>query len=152
MKRWATPGFTLVEMLVTVAILAIIASLSLTSYRQYLRRSYRADATTALLKIASAQERHYTQNGLYAGAAGLAAAPPAGLGMAGTAEGYYSLAIQLPAGGATAGFTATATVDPASAQADDDDCWIFSVNELGHRTAENRSGETDAEITAYCWR
>ena len=82
----------------------------------------------------------------------MATAPPAGLGIEGTERGYYSLAIEIAAGGAAIGFTATATVDPASNQADDEDCWVFGINERGLRTAQSKSGDTGAAVVDRCWR
>ena len=67
-------GFTLVELLITVVIIGILAGLSITGYGQYIRRANRADATAALLRISTAQERFYLQNGRYAGPEELAEA------------------------------------------------------------------------------
>lgn len=146
------PGFTLIELLVTVAILAIVSMLATTGYSQYMRRVNRVDATSALLRVASAQEKYYAQNGEYADAPDLAVAPPAGLGIAGTEKGYYSLDIDIAAAGTSVGYTASATVDDASAQASDEDCWVLTIDERGQRGAETRSGATSPEITARCWR
>ncbi len=143
-------GFSLIELLVTLAILAIVTTLAVGSYRQYLRRVNRVDATSALLRLAAAQEKFYAQNGQYTDV--LADAPPAGLGIGGTGRGYYDLAVQLDAGGAAIGYTATATVAGGGAQADDRDCWIFSINERGLRGAAPHGGSPDAAATDRCWR
>ncbi|MCC7259036.1 MAG: prepilin-type N-terminal cleavage/methylation domain-containing protein [Gammaproteobacteria bacterium] len=148
----AGAGFTLIELMVTVAIVALLASIATASYRQYLRRANRVDATTALLRLAAAQEKFYAQNGQYADGAAMAGAPPAGLGIAGTEHGYYTLAIELPAGGPAVGFTTRATVDPDGAQADDVDCWVLTIDQSGLRTASARDGATGAAITERCWR
>lgn len=148
----ASGGFTLIELLVTVAIVALLATMATAGYRQYLRRANRVDATAALLRLASAQEKFYTQNGQYADAGAMATAPPAGLGIAGTERGYYALDIELPPGGAVVGFTARATVAQAGAQADDADCWVLAIDERGLRSAETRSGGTGAGVTERCWR
>lgn len=141
-KARTTCGFTLIELLITVALLGIIATLAVGGYRQYVRRAARVDATSALLRVASAEEKFYAQNGRYADT-------PAGLGIENTERGYYALAIQIPAAGPAVGFTATATVNPGSSQADDEDCWVFSINERGLRNAESRSGDS---VTDRCWR
>jgi type IV pilus assembly protein PilE len=138
--------------MVTLAILAIVTSLAVGGYRQYMKRANRVDATSALLRLASAQEKFYAQNGQYADAAALAEAPPAGLGIAGTERGYYTLDIQPDADGAAVGFSATATVAADGPQADDAECWVFSVNERGLRGAETRDGDASAAITDRCWR
>ncbi len=148
----AHTGFTLIELMVTMAIVALLATLATASYRQYLRRANRVDATAALLRIASAQEKFYLQNGEYADAGVLADAPPAGLGIAGTEHGYYLLDITLPAGGAVVGFAATALADENGAQSDDTECWAYAIDERGVRTAWTREGDTSAAITTACWR
>lgn len=145
-------GFSLVELLVTLAILSIITTFAVGSYRQYLVRANRVDATAALLRIASGQEKHYAQNGEYAGDADLAAAPPEGLGIAGTERGFYTLAITPAADGLAVGYTATATADSSGGQQDDEDCRVFSINERGLRGAETSDGGTGPEVTERCWR
>jgi type IV pilus assembly protein PilE len=142
-------GFSLIELLITLAILAIVTSLGVAGYRQYVQRAARVDATSALLRVAAAQERFYTQNGQYAGDEELTLAPPAGLGITGTERGYYALAIDSADAELASGFTASAMVDPGSNQGDDEDCWIFSINERGQRSARDRD---DAENTDRCWR
>jgi type IV pilus assembly protein PilE len=146
-------GFTLIELLIAMVILAIIGGISIGSYRQYIRRANRVDATAALLRITTMQERHYLQNGRYAStAAELAAPPPAGLGIADTERGYYDLALAPAAGGAVAGYTATATSRAGGRQADDEECRTFSVDQRGQRGAETAGGARGPEITDRCWR
>ena len=65
--RKTNRGFTLIEAMVVVVIIAIMASIGIPSYRQYMMRAQRADGTGALLRMASAQEKFYLQNNRYAG-------------------------------------------------------------------------------------
>lgn len=145
-------GFTLIELLVTVAIVAIVAAIATASYRQYIIRANRSDATVALLRLAAAQEKFYLQHGEYAGSELLAEPPPLGLGIIGTEHGFYDLEVRLPEGGAALGFSAIATVDPDAAQADDEGCWILGIDAQGLRTAETRDGLTGTTVTERCWR
>jgi type IV pilus assembly protein PilE len=142
-------GFTLVELMLTLAVLAIISSLSVVSYRQYVRRANRVDATSALLHLSAAQERYYLQHDEYATTgAELADSPPDGLGIASTQQGLYDLAVAAAADGAAVGYTATATASGGGSQRDDDDCQVFTIDQSGTRGASAAS----AEITARCWR
>ena len=127
-------GVTLIELVVVVAIVALLATIAIPSYRQFLLRSHRAEAKSALLNLAAAQEKFYLQNNTYTDA--LAAAPPAGLGLLATTEnGYYTITIANDADAEI--FTATATA--AGGQADDTDCATFTINQAGARTATSDS-------------
>jgi type IV pilus assembly protein PilE len=146
-------GFTLVELLIVVVIMAILASLSVSGYRQYVRRANRVDATSALLHLSAAQERFYLQNDRYATTADeLSAPPPGGLGTAGTEHGLYDLAVVPADAGATAGYSATATASSVGSQRDDDDCHVFSIDQSGRRGARDSGDTESAAIIARCWR
>lgn len=58
-------GFTLIELMITVAIVAILAAIAYPSYIQYIRRAHRADVKTALLSDAQFLERNFTEANLY---------------------------------------------------------------------------------------
>ena len=64
----STKGFTLVELMIAVAILGILAGIAYPSYQDSVRKSRRADAQGALLGFANAMERYFTVNNSYLGA------------------------------------------------------------------------------------
>jgi type IV pilus assembly protein PilE len=126
---------TLIELMVVVVIVAVLASIALPSYRQFVLRSHRTEATAALLALAAAQEKFYLQNDTYTDE--LTDAPPGGLGLQATTEnGFYT--IEIDAADAT-GFTATAAA--AGGQTDDDHCAEFSIDQAGSKSATH----------ADCW-
>jgi type IV pilus assembly protein PilE len=143
-----TRGFTLIELVVTVAIVALIMAIAVPSYRAYVLRANRADATTALLRLAAAQERFYLQNNRYADNTLLDDAPPAGLGFTATERGLYNVTLAVNGGGWQNGYILTATANSTGRQTDDTACRAFTVNEQGNRTAADSSGTTNATITA----
>lgn len=146
---YAARGVTLIELMVVVVIVAILAAIAVPSYRAYTLRAQRTDATVALLRIASAQEKFYVQNNRYAnGATELAAAPPAGLGIGSTERNLYTLAIT---GNATS-FSATATAPTTSGQYKDTACRSFAINESGARQATDASGTNTTATRDVCWK
>jgi type IV pilus assembly protein PilE len=64
-KRRRHLGFTLVELMITVAIVAILASIAYPSYRSAVLKGRRAQARTAILELLQQQERYMTQNNRY---------------------------------------------------------------------------------------
>lgn len=124
-------GWSLIELVVVVGVLAVLTLVALPTYRSATLRAQRFEAMTALASIAAAQERHFLQHHTYTSE--LASAPPAGLGIsATTASDRYSLAITA-ADSAT--FTATATSQ--GQQARDTHCAEFGIDATGSRTATN---------------
>jgi type IV pilus assembly protein PilE len=142
--RARAPGFSLLELLIAMSIMATLTAVALPGLRHFVLRAHRFEAREALLSLAAAQERHYLEHHAYADAAALARAPPQGLGIAATtANGRYSIAIEP---GADAGdFVATATA--TGSQAADSECASLSVDSAGQRRALSRSGVA----ATRCW-
>lgn len=148
MTRSRERGVTLLELMAVVVIVAVLASIAIPSYRGYLLRAQRTDATAALLRVAAAQEKFYLQNNRYAANSELPTAPPAGLGIPKTERGYYTLALDDTKNNTTE-FLATATPTTGGAQSKDKDCVSFTINQAGTRTAKNNGGSANNEA---CWR
>jgi len=151
MSRRKSAGVTLLELMIVIVIVAVLASIAIPSYRNYVIRAQRTDATSGLLRLATQQEKFYLQNNRYAANAELAIAPPNGLGVAGTENGWYALSIDAPSAACplVSCFVARAAPAAGSPQAVDADCQGFAVNERGVRTATNSGG---VDNTATCWR
>lgn len=134
-------GMTLVELIVVLVIIGILAAVAIPSYTRYVIRSQRADATAALLALATAQEKFYLQCNTYATAIADATSCADGeLTFSQTSErGWYDLSIE--AASAT-DFRVRAEPVAGGPQARDAQCTFFEVNGRGVRTA---SGDT-------CWR
>lgn len=138
-------GMTLVELMIVVVIVSILLGVGVPSYRGYIQRSNRADATTALMRVAANQERHYLQYNRYATT--LDGAAPAGLNGRTTSDrDFYNLTMVV--GDITTDFTVTASINPAGKQKDDTDCLTFTLNEQGLRGATGGAADPVEE----CWR
>ena len=94
-------GFTLIEVMIVVAIVAILAAIALPSYNEYIRRGHRADARAGLLQAQQWLERAATATGVYP------TSLPASLTWSGDGTKRYDIA--LAAGATNAAFTLTAT-------------------------------------------
>jgi type IV pilus assembly protein PilE len=64
---WHIRGVTLLELMIVVVIIGILAAIAYPSYRQHVQRAKRTEAMSALLRIATEQERFYLNNNTYAG-------------------------------------------------------------------------------------
>ena len=128
-------GFTLVEMLVVVAMVAILSAVAYPSYVSQVTKGRRADAKQALVELAQKMERFYTERGTYAGAT----LGSTGVYASTSPAGYYSLAITSQTAD---GFTITAA--PLGNQANDS-CGTLGYNQIGDRSVA--AGAT----VAQCW-
>lgn len=137
-RNYRLAGFTLIELMIVVAIVAILAAIAVPSYLNYVRQSRRASAKTALLDLASREEKWYAVQNRYDATLtdlGYASAQVSGSPEAiqvpnNTNEDYYSVSVSVtPASAATAaGFIATAV--PQGDQTKDT-CGSYTLTNLG---------------------
>jgi type IV pilus assembly protein PilE len=117
-----TEGFTLVELVVCVAISAILFAVAIPGYRSSVQKVRRADARDALLRIRVLQERHYFQHGRYAGNLPELGYPSQA---ALSADRHYGLEVITSGNGAA--YTARATaISPE--QRGDSECRTLTLN------------------------
>jgi type IV pilus assembly protein PilE len=128
-------GFTLIELMIVVAIVGILSAIAYPSYAEYIRRGHRAEARAGLLQAAQWLERSATATGTYP----LTAAFPANLKA--VPNNRYDIAVV--SDGAT--FTLTAT--PKGAQTGDK-CGNYTLTNTGLRGAK---GATTGDIVTECW-
>jgi type IV pilus assembly protein PilE len=130
-------GFTLVELLIAVAAIAILASVAYPSYQRQVMQSRRAKAQVCLSELVQFMERFYTTNMRYdQTAAGVAVALPATTCAADLAT-QYNFAFSAPPTATTYAVSANAI----GAQTKDTGCTVLTVNNTGQKTP-----------AAGCWK
>jgi type IV pilus assembly protein PilE len=125
-------GFSLIELMVAVVIVAILAAIAVPSYSSYVVRGSRAAAQTQLLELASLQEKIFLNSNAYTPSVTVAynGTSAGGLGRTGgqTPDGKYALSLDIAVPAQT--FTLTATPVAGKSQAGDGD---LSISENGQR-------------------
>ena len=133
-------GFTLIELMIVVAIVGILSAIAYPSYAEYIRKGHRADARAGLLQAQQWLERASTATGVYP------TVLPANLTWAADTAKRYTIGFQ--AGNDNSSFTLVATRKAATAQATDR-CGDFTVTNTGTRSAVNYAAGTD--VLRDCW-
>lgn len=111
-------GFTLVELVVVMAMAAVLAAVALPAYTQHLAAGRRADAVAALMQLQMAQERHHANHGVYAGDR----AALRGAGTPVSAQGFYDIVLQPLHAAPGQGYVAEAVPRAGGPQARDSEC------------------------------
>lgn len=130
-------GFTLLELMIVVVIIAILAAIAIPSYGRYAIRAHRVDGQELLLRIANAQERFYATNNHYGSLTDLQYTDPAL-----SEKSYYSVSMVPAAASTTQTFTATAA--PINGQSKDD-CADLTIKNTGVKAA------TGSTTNGSCW-
>lgn len=140
-------GFTLIELMIVVVVVAILAAIAFPQYRDYVVRSNRAVAKSLLVQVADRQEQFFTDRKAYATdmtALGYPGATTIFVGRDGNptatdpGDALYAIALS---GVSATGYTLTAT--PRNTQADDTKCTAMAINQAGQRTSQ--------PVGSECW-
>lgn len=151
-------GFTLIELMIVVAIVGILAAIALPSYEESIARTKRSDATGGLLEFASVLERHYTENSTYCDAGTTAEAGCGGAaGDSGTpAAALFNSTLPLDGGDTYYNLTITAVTQSAytiqatrTGSMAGDRCGNFTLTQAG---AKNLVGQDGGLVASDCWR
>lgn len=140
-------GFTLMELMITLVIVGILASIAFPGYRDYIMRARRSDGKAALMDLASQMERFYSERNTYVGAT-------IGAGGANdvrstnlSSDGWYTLSITTQTAS-----TFTIQAAPRNAQATTDTtCQTLTITNLGVKGIAAGSGGTPSGPVSKCW-
>lgn len=126
-------GFTLIELMIAVAIVGILAAIAYPSYNDYILRSHRTEGKTMLIQAQVNQERFFLSNNSYASAVtALNYSDPAE-----SENGYYVLSIAAATASCPIATCVAMTVTAQNAQATDTHCAALTVTSTGRKTATN---------------
>lgn len=143
-------GFTLLELLVAIAIVGILASLAVGRYRSYIVESNRNNARTALLLAQQMMERNFLQSSTYTN--GLAAGQITSVSNVFGANPAYQISIPNDKTYPLTDTFYTIKATPIGGQADDA-CGVFTITKTGQKGVISENGVATATLTAAeCWR
>lgn len=141
-------GFTLIELMIVVAIIGILAAIAYPSYQDQIRKSRRADAMEALTMAAAMEERIFTEKNSYTSVIGT-------IGGATSAEGYYTISVVAQTIDTAASCVSGTympcyklTAKATGTQANDTRCDEFFLDSTGKKKAEDSA---NADTTDFCW-
>ena len=141
MKKHKQKGFTLIELMIVVAVVGILSAIAYPSYTEYVRRGHRADARAGLLQAQLWMERAATATGVYP------TALPANLTWSGDTSKRYT--IGFAANNTNAAFTLTAAPKSPGPQASDK-CGTYTLSNTGLRGANGKTS-TQSGYDTNCW-
>lgn len=147
LRRRPRRGFTLIEAMIVVAVVAILAAVALPSFMDSIRKGRRSDAFAAISQVQQAQERWRANHASYADQ--LSTAPPDGLGLNATTD-YYTIALSDVG---AAGYTVTASARSGTTQAGDSACQKLVLTLTGGNlkySSVDAGNVTDTE-GKRCW-
>ncbi|MGA2562947.1 MAG: type IV pilin protein [Steroidobacteraceae bacterium] len=136
-RRRVPAGFSLIELMIVVTIVAILAAIAIPQYNTSVRKSRRTEAKTALLDLAGREERYFNTNNAYSSTpSDLGYGPVGATFPESVGSGYYQVTVAVTAAAPPVLPTYTITAVPITVdQLKDTSCLFFSVTNTGLQSA-----------------
>ncbi len=156
-RKNSQSGFTLIELMIVVAIIGLISAIAYPNYVEQVRKSRRADAQIKLQELAQLQESFFSRNLTYA--RDLSGLLGGSLNTIDSDEAFYQLSVSnasSAAGGGCAGtraspcaaYTLQAVPNSGTSQTSDTTCALYTLDNLRRRAASDSSS---TDTTSQCW-
>ena len=159
-RRPDTRGFTLIELMITLVVVAILSAVALPAFFDSIRKSRRSDAINAFATVQQAQERYRSSNTNYGTHFIVASGAFGGVGVStdtnaatsySSTGGYYSLALS---GTSATAYTLLATAQ--GSQTNDSNCRFLrvqlSLGNLAYASGPTNSVGNSSAVNSACWR
>lgn len=130
-------GFTLLELMIVVTVIAILASIAIPNYQSYMIKTRRATAAACLLEMSQMLERFHTVNMTYTGFT------VPSLQCSNDLAGHYTFSLT---GLAARTYLLNATPQGAQSSKDPASCGTLTINQAGQK------GVADGAVVSACWR
>lgn len=138
MRNSKQSGFTLIELMIVVVIIAVLSAIAFPTYQKHVIRSRRVAAAGCLQSIGQFMERYRSSNNFSYSGASLNSAQ---LGCMADLAPFYTFSV---ADGATPGLTYSALATPAGAQVRDTECGALGLDQAGTKTVTGTGGDPQA--------
>ena len=140
MMMKAKSGFTLTELVIVIAVIAVLMALAIPSYQSFVMKSRRTEAKELLYTAAQRQQHYFTMNNVYTTNAGSLSVPTT------SSNGYYTLTITAgTTGSINTSYLLSAAPVSGTTQAGDTACGTYRLNSLGTKTVSG------SQTTPPCW-